>query len=97
MGLKFFAIPAMRPGEAEAEMNAFLRGHRVVSLRSELVMNDGGRSSASFATRSFGRRCRPASTNSTAAVTFARLLTSSYPAPSRETGARLQSTRSPAA
>jgi superfamily II DNA helicase RecQ len=37
MQLKFFMIPATHPADMEAEVNAFLRGHRVLSVRKELV------------------------------------------------------------
>ena len=41
MPIKFFAVPAIEPGEAEAELNRFLRGHRVVTAPRELAMVDG--------------------------------------------------------
>ena len=37
MQLKFFVIPASNPAESEAELNAFLRSHRVLTVRKELV------------------------------------------------------------
>lgn len=39
MGLRSFAVPAMDPGEAQADLNCFLRGHRVVNLHRELVVD----------------------------------------------------------
>ena len=37
MPLKFFAVPAAMSAEAEAELNGFLAGHRVVSIDRRLV------------------------------------------------------------
>jgi len=41
MGLRFFAVPALDPGELEEDLNRFLRAHRVVNLKRELVMVEG--------------------------------------------------------
>ena len=41
MQLKFFTIPVMNPEESEAELNSFLRTHRVLTVRKELVTNEG--------------------------------------------------------
>jgi hypothetical protein len=35
--VKFFAVPALSPGEAEAELNRFLAAHRVLALDRQLV------------------------------------------------------------
>ena len=37
MQTRFFTVPASAPAESEAELNAFLRSHRVLSVRKELV------------------------------------------------------------
>ena len=37
MPLKFFAVPAAMSAEAEAELNGFLAGHKVVSIDRRLV------------------------------------------------------------
>jgi len=37
MQLKLFVIPIKNLGDAEAEMNAFLRGHRVLAVKKEFV------------------------------------------------------------
>lgn len=42
MPIKFFAVPALDPGEAEAELNRFMRGHRVVTNTRELAVGSGG-------------------------------------------------------
>ena len=47
MQLKVFVLPVKNLGEAEAEMNAFLRGHRVLAVKKEFVA-DGGNSFWSF-------------------------------------------------
>ena len=41
MQLKFFTIPAMGEGNSvmEEELNAFLRGHRILNVQRELVNN----------------------------------------------------------
>ena len=38
MQLKFFMVPASDPAESEAELNTFLRSHRVLTVRKELVV-----------------------------------------------------------
>jgi superfamily II DNA helicase RecQ len=47
MQLKMFTIPIKNVSEAEAEMNAFLRGHRVLAVKKEFVP-DGENSFWSF-------------------------------------------------
>lgn len=47
MQLKLFVIPIKNVNEAEAEMNGFLRGHRVLAVRKEFVP-DGENSFWSF-------------------------------------------------
>jgi len=37
MPLKFFAIPALDPAQAEEDLNRFLRAHRAVSITRQLV------------------------------------------------------------
>jgi hypothetical protein len=37
MQLKLFVLPVKNLGEAEAEMNGFLRGHRVPAVKKEFV------------------------------------------------------------
>jgi hypothetical protein len=37
MQLKLFILPVKNLDEAEAEMNAFLRAHRVLTVKKELV------------------------------------------------------------
>jgi hypothetical protein len=37
MQLKLFMVPVKNATAAEAEMNAFLRGHRVLAVKKELV------------------------------------------------------------
>ena len=37
MQLKVFVLPVKNLGAAEAEMNAFLRGHRVLAVKEEFV------------------------------------------------------------
>ena len=37
MQLKVFVLPVKNLGAAEAEMNAFLRGHRVLAVKKEFV------------------------------------------------------------
>ena len=37
MQLKLFVLPIKNLGVAEAEMNAFLRGHRVLAVKKEFV------------------------------------------------------------
>ena len=41
MQIKYFAIPASDPRESEIELNAFLRSHRVLTVRNELVTSQG--------------------------------------------------------
>jgi len=41
MQYKFFGIPAAGADQAEAELNAFLRGHRVTTVQRELVREGG--------------------------------------------------------
>ena len=38
MQLKVFVLPVKNLGAAEAEMNAFLRGHRVPAVKKEFVV-----------------------------------------------------------
>jgi hypothetical protein len=40
MPLKVFILPIKNPGAAEVEMNAFLRGHRVLAVKKEFVADD---------------------------------------------------------
>jgi hypothetical protein len=47
MQLKVFVLPIKNIGAAEAEMNAFLRGHRVLAVKKEFLA-DGENSSWSF-------------------------------------------------
>lgn len=47
MQLKVFVLPVKNLGDAEAEMNAFLRGHRVLAVKKEFVA-DGENSFWSF-------------------------------------------------
>lgn len=47
MQLKLFVIPIKNVNEAEAEMNGFLRGHRVLAVKKEFVA-DGENSFWSF-------------------------------------------------
>lgn len=42
MQYKFFDIPAADAEQAEAELNVFLRGHRVITVQRELVREAGG-------------------------------------------------------
>lgn len=37
MSLAFFWVPAMQPGQAEQELNAFLRSHRILTLCRQFV------------------------------------------------------------
>jgi hypothetical protein len=37
MQLKMFVAPIKNLGDAEAEMNGFLRGHRVLAIKKEFV------------------------------------------------------------
>ena len=37
MQLKLFVVPVKNVNAAEAEMNAFLRGHRMLAVKKELV------------------------------------------------------------
>lgn len=37
MQLRLFVIPIKNLAEAEAEMNVFLRGHRVLAVKKEFV------------------------------------------------------------
>ena len=37
MQLKLFVVPVKNVNAAEAEMNAFLRGHRVLAVKKEFV------------------------------------------------------------
>ena len=39
MQLKLFVVPVKNVNAAEAEMNAFLRGHRVLAVKKELVVD----------------------------------------------------------
>lgn len=41
MQLKFFRIPANDPNPFGDELNAFLRGHRILEVQRELVREDG--------------------------------------------------------
>jgi len=41
MQYKFFGVPAAGAEQAEAELNAFLRGHRVTAVHRELVREGG--------------------------------------------------------
>jgi hypothetical protein len=41
MKLRFFAVPALVPGDAEGEVNRFLGSHRVVSVERHLVTQGG--------------------------------------------------------
>lgn len=41
MPLKFFAVPASAPAEAESELNVFLSRHRVVTIERRLVAHEG--------------------------------------------------------
>ena len=43
MQLKLFVLPIKNLGAAEAEMNAFLRGHRVLAVKKEFVADGGKR------------------------------------------------------
>jgi len=47
MQLKLFVLPIKNLGAAEQEMNAFLRGHRVLAVKKEFVP-DGENSFWSF-------------------------------------------------
>jgi len=47
MQLKLFALPIKNMATAEAEMNAFLRGHRVLAVKKEFVP-DGENSFGTF-------------------------------------------------
>ena len=38
--MKFFAIPALDSGGAEEELNRFLRGHRAVTVRKEMIRHE---------------------------------------------------------
>lgn len=40
MRVKFFAVPALAPGEAEEELNRFLAAHRVLAVDRHLVSAD---------------------------------------------------------
>ena len=42
MRMKFFAVPASDPVQAEAELNQFLAQHRVMSLDRQLVTDRTG-------------------------------------------------------
>ncbi|MEI7908712.1 MAG: HRDC domain-containing protein [Verrucomicrobiota bacterium] len=42
MQLKFFRIPAADPAGFGEELNAFLRGHRILAVQRELVTESGG-------------------------------------------------------
>ena len=42
MQLKFFRIPTGDPGGFAEELNAFLRGHRILTVHRELVTESGG-------------------------------------------------------
>ena len=41
MQFRIFSIPVMGDPSSEAELNAFLRAHRVISVRRELVQPEG--------------------------------------------------------
>ena len=41
MQYKFFGIPAADAAQAEAELNRFVRGHRVITVHRELVREAG--------------------------------------------------------
>jgi hypothetical protein len=43
MPLRFFAVPALDPREAEAELNGFLRSHRVVAIERRFSEGPQGR------------------------------------------------------
>ncbi len=42
MRVKFFAVPALDPGDAEAAVNSFVAQHRVTSIDRELVSERSG-------------------------------------------------------
>ena len=42
MGLKFFCVAALRSEDGDEELNAFLQGHRVLSLERQLVTTPEG-------------------------------------------------------
>ena len=50
MQLKLFVLPIKNLGAAEAEMNGFLRGHRVLAVKKEFVP-DGENSFWTFSER----------------------------------------------
>ena len=52
MQLKLFTIPIKNVSEAEAEMNGFLRGHRVLAVKKEFVP-DGENSFWTFCVERF--------------------------------------------
>lgn len=60
MQLKMFVIPIKNVSEAEAEMNGFLRGHRVLAVKKEFVP-DGENSFWSFCGRKAAWLTRPPS------------------------------------
>ena len=63
MQLKVFILPIKNLGAAEAEMNAFLRGHRVLAVKKEFVTdgeNPSGRSAWSIWRVLEWAHCRPA-------------------------------------
>lgn len=43
MQLRTFVLPIKNLARAEAEMNAFLRSHRVLAVRKEFVPDGGAR------------------------------------------------------
>ena len=60
MQLKMFVIPIKNVSEAEAEMNGFLRGHRVLAVKKEFVP-DGENSFWTFCDRKAAWLTRPPS------------------------------------
>ena len=47
MQLKLFVLPIKNLAAAEAEMNAFLRGHRVLAVKKQFEADGAGRSARS--------------------------------------------------
>jgi len=41
MALRFFTVPATMPGDAEDELNRFLRGHRVTAIERQFAVVGG--------------------------------------------------------
>ena len=58
MQLKVFVMPVKNLGAAEVEMNAFLRGHRVLAVKKEFVA-DGENSFWSFCVEYLARAQKP--------------------------------------